>query len=137
MRRRLLYIHDGEMHYRIFINIDSALYSHMSTYLLEKNGDFQIDKVEDKLHFFEGIIFLLKTYLEKRGSQKTSMVSYLPIEDRSVSVNVFGVDLSLLQGDEFDGAILILLELRKALKISLINQIPIVGEYILRKADAY
>lgn len=137
MRRRLLYIHDGEMQCRIFINIDSALYSHMSTYLLEKNEDFQIDKVEDKLCFFEGIIFLLKTYLEKRGSQKSSMVSYLPNEDRFVSVNVFGVDLSLLQGDEFDGAILILIELRKALKISLINQVPIVGEYISRKSDAY
>lgn len=97
MRRRLLYIHDGEMHCRIFINIDSALYSHMSNFLPEKNGDFHIDEFEDKLHFFEEIILLLKTCMEKRGSQKTSMVSHLPNEDRLVSVNVFGVDLSLLR----------------------------------------
>jgi hypothetical protein len=109
----------------------------MSTFLPEKNGDFQIDEFEGKLHFFEEIILLLKTYMEKRGSQKTSMVSHLPIEDRLVSVNVFGVDLSLLQGDELDGAILILLELRKALESSMINQIPIVGAYISRKSDAY
>lgn len=119
MKKKRLFIRSYSVATTVSFNKKSKIFNEVNELRAFSNEDFVMDNITGKLEFLECIIFLLANRLKDWDTPNIPNITYVPLDEMYLSVNVFKVDYKLLQGDERDNEIIILNNLRTLIKESI------------------